>query len=330
MKQQIQLILAIIGTGMGLVWAGDLNPSMPPTTGTMKTLTEVEPRIAINDDNTPGDANYAYKITQSGSYYLTADVVTDVRGMSIGADNVTIDLNGYTLRHTGTGSHWGILMYGYDNIEIRNGTIEGFDQALYDNATGGGGRRIRSIRVLNSKKYAIMITVSGVVIEDCFIHDNGADNSASAAFGIMCGDKAVVRNNYISDTGTNALNYVYGVKVGVGSIVTGNTIRDNAAFASNYFYGIWADAGSLITGNLCYHNASNANDKTKDIYGIKAEAGSVIKENVVYDTGTGADGTAYGISAGAYCVISNNACYLNKDYNLSYSTGCVLDQNVAP
>jgi len=54
--------------------AGDLNPPPGPVASTMKTLSEVEPRIAVNSINTPGDADSLFKITQPGSYYLTGNI----------------------------------------------------------------------------------------------------------------------------------------------------------------------------------------------------------------------------------------------------------------
>ena len=62
------LALAVGGAIAALALAGPLNPPAGPVTSTYKTLTEVEPRIAINLTNTPGDANSVFKITQRGSY----------------------------------------------------------------------------------------------------------------------------------------------------------------------------------------------------------------------------------------------------------------------
>ena len=60
------LIVATLG---GIIWvsAGDLNPPAGPVTPTMKTLTEVEPRIAINAANTPGDVSSTFKMIEPGS-----------------------------------------------------------------------------------------------------------------------------------------------------------------------------------------------------------------------------------------------------------------------
>ena len=59
----VLLILMFMLIAPYLLWAGNLNPSAPPTTGTMKTLDEVEPRIPIS--------SVPYIISESGSYYLS-------------------------------------------------------------------------------------------------------------------------------------------------------------------------------------------------------------------------------------------------------------------
>ena len=69
---------------------GSLTPPGAPAP-TMKTLQQVEPRVPIS---TAGAT-----ITQSGSYYLTCNLVgaSGVNGINVNADNVTIDLNGFVL-----------------------------------------------------------------------------------------------------------------------------------------------------------------------------------------------------------------------------------------
>ena len=89
---------AVIGLGFFAI-AGDLTPPAGPVAPTMKTLDEVEPRTAINLTNTPGDADSVYRITASGSYYLTGNITdqADKSGIEIATSGVSIDLNGFAL-----------------------------------------------------------------------------------------------------------------------------------------------------------------------------------------------------------------------------------------
>ena len=109
-----------------LLVAGPLNPPGGAVASTYKTLTEVEPRIAINATNTPGGANSLYKITQPGSYYLTGNITVpnNSYAIEIAASNVTIDLNGFVV-----GTAISVLNGVYStatNTTLRNGVVRGF------------------------------------------------------------------------------------------------------------------------------------------------------------------------------------------------------------
>ena len=111
-----------------LAAAGPLNPPAGAIASTGKTLTEVEPRTAVNAVNTPAGSNHTYVITASGSYYLTADLISSgtTNGLLINAPRVTLDLNGFSIVNGGTGQ-FGILLNAHDqNVTIRNGTVSGW------------------------------------------------------------------------------------------------------------------------------------------------------------------------------------------------------------
>ncbi|HRJ49802.1 MAG TPA: hypothetical protein PKU91_04680, partial [Phycisphaerales bacterium] len=101
-NMKLAVFFAALGTVIGAmaVSAGPLDPPAGPVAGTYKTLTEVEPRIAINAVNTPGGANSLFRITQPGSYYLTGNItgVIGKHGIEIAASGVTIDLMGFDLQ----------------------------------------------------------------------------------------------------------------------------------------------------------------------------------------------------------------------------------------
>lgn len=79
--------------------AGPLNPPSGAIASTAKPLSEVEPRIAINATNTPGDADSQFRITAAGSYYLTGNIVgvASRKAIEVVGSNITIDLNGFAI-----------------------------------------------------------------------------------------------------------------------------------------------------------------------------------------------------------------------------------------
>src|SRR6476659_10541606 len=104
---------------------GPLTPPGAPAP-TMKTLDQVEARTPIDAAHTPGDADSLFKITQPGSYYLTANVtgVNAKHGVETAASGVTLDLNGFDLLGV-PGSLDGVLvtLANAINVNVRNGSI---------------------------------------------------------------------------------------------------------------------------------------------------------------------------------------------------------------
>ena len=122
----------LLGAGfMVTTQAGPIDPPAGAVASTYKTLTEVEPRTIVSAVNTPGTTSSVYRITAPGSYYLDRTLL-GVAGrtcISIESDNVTLDLNGFSIQGVG-GSLDGIFVNGTRrNITVRNGTIRGFGGA---------------------------------------------------------------------------------------------------------------------------------------------------------------------------------------------------------
>jgi hypothetical protein len=76
------LVPAALVLSAGALIAGPLAPPPGPIASSYKTLSEVEPRTAVNATNTPGDAGCVYRISQHGSYYLTGNIFTARRPAS--------------------------------------------------------------------------------------------------------------------------------------------------------------------------------------------------------------------------------------------------------
>ena len=203
---------AVVGAMVtaGGMWAvaGDLQPPSGPVEPTFKTLTEVEPRIAINDVNTPGNASARFVIGAPGSYYLAGDVEVPAGqdGIRVNADDVTIDLNGFSLRWSGssiTGDN-GIEAPGRSRLTVRNGRISGFrgdgivagDDATIINIDSsnnffGSGLNLGA-RALVRECSARGNQVTGIDVgDDSRIIDSSASNNGSAGFRLD--DSAMAR-----------------------------------------------------------------------------------------------------------------------------------------
>lgn len=189
---------------------GDLNPPPGPIAPTMKTLVEVEPRIAVNEQNTPGDALAIFRITQPGSYYLTGNVVGVVgkNGIAIDAEGVTLDLNGFVVRGVG-GSLNGVA--GVPNsFSISNGTVRDWGQS---GLFLGSNVLVSSIRAVSNGHRGISAG-DGVVIESSVARLNGQE-------GIRIGGFSSISN-------CNALeNQGHGFWVGTGSVVNNSVAQFN-------------------------------------------------------------------------------------------------------
>jgi len=252
-------------------------------TPTGKTLVEVEPRIAINLTNTPGDADSLFKITQSGSYYLTGNItgVVGKHGIEIAVwadgSSISIDLMGFELAGV-FGSLDGILVAGAGitrNVAIRNGTVrvwggDGIDMLsslnnLLDNLRieGNGGRGILAGSVS---------TVTG-----CTAFSNSGD-------GIYAGNGSTITGcTAFSNTGN-------GISTQFGSTMTGCTAYLNGGS------GISTTTGSTITGCSAYANTG---------VGITAGNGCTISNC------TARSNTLDGIVVNNDCLVLANMCSLN-------------------
>lgn len=264
--------------------AGPLDPPAGPVAPSYKTLSEVEPRIAINAVNTPGDSNSVFFITQPGSYYLTGNVQGESgkHGIKISASNVTLDLSGFQLLGV-TGSRAGVVSSA-ELVVIRNGTMRQWgEQGVYvANQT-----IVENIHVLNSAGDGIY--GSGVThIRNCTVY-------GGASRGIL------------AFNGSNVSDCTVSACLGVGIEVYGSTI--SACASSGSSIGIRTLG---FTSILDCHAQGNKGD------GIRVDGRGLVRGNLSAFNGT--TGVGIGIRlTGSDCTVEHNVCLVN-DYGISVET----------
>lgn len=262
--------------------AGDLIPPAGPIAPTEKPLTDVEPRTAINADNTPGDASASFVISQPGSYYLTGNIDADAAkaAIHVSSDNVTLDLNGFTIDGTGsagapaisiTDAYIGIVIsaghivdwpleaiIGEDasELEIRNVRFAG----IASDAILVGRAHIRDCRFHGC--ISAVSTFSHSIYERCLVTD-------SAGTALAGGNRSVIRDCRVINAGNNAIQVsgsdavvegnvisgsaTSGIRVGTGA---GNTVRDNRVTGCAVGLHV-TSAGNTVAANLVDGNSDN-------------------------------------------------------------------------
>ena len=262
----LALALALGGliTG-GLLYAGPLTPPVGPVTGTYKTLTEVEPRTAINATNTPGDVDSLFKITQPGSYYLTGNItgVVGKHGIEIAASGVTLDLSGFSLQGI-AGSLSGVTAaFLSQNLIVRDGTV--LSWGMHGIGLNQSAVVAESIIAEGNGQHGIAVG-SESVVRSCIGRANtlsgistGTACAVSACTAASNGNQGISTNSRCSVTGC-------AVEGNTGDGISGafNTLIADCSSGSNSASGISLSQGGMVIRCSVSFNAVNGIVTTSD------------------------------------------------------------------
>lgn len=312
-------LAAAIAGAIGLaavLTAGPLNPPAGPPAGTYKTLSEIEPRRAVQ--SLPGNATALYVISEPGSYYLTGPIagVAGKAAIEVSASNVTIDLRGQTLAGGGVGIDGIGVPANRTNVEIYGGVIDNWLGAGISAGpvTGGTFRNLRLTRNTGGG----LFTGPMSVVEACQALSNQAE-------GILAGDRAV-----ISGCVANG-NLGSGISAGMTSQVsrcTSNGNQTGFALSHNSTVSDCTAADSTNNGFRLLNTSTitNCSAATNGLAGFYAEVGNTITNctsngntwqgfrvgegNRIASCNANQNGRD-GINAWDSCVIVDNNCVWN-------------------
>jgi hypothetical protein len=297
------LVVAGVAVG-GVVALGPLNPPSGAVTSTSKTLTEVEPRIAL-------PATGPITISQPGSYYLTGNIVLATSSalpdaVTISANAVTLDLNGFSI----TGGRSGIQING-NSITIRNGSVRSSGGSAIFAASGGSNCRVSNVEIASPTDSGIVLN-SGAQIDNCVI--------SGAVFGIAVGDGSQITRCNMS--GTRNSGVFANDRVVIRDCIVNSVNVGNGIFAGN----LASISGCAVTGG-----AGGAN-------GIIAAADAQISRCVVSTFTVGirtgvrslvesctTTSNQDGISAALSATIRGCSSFNNTRYGIELNNAAVTD-----
>jgi pSer/pThr/pTyr-binding forkhead associated (FHA) protein len=255
---------------------GSLTPPGAPAP-TMKTLSQVEPRTAIT--------SIPFTITNSGSYYLGASLGNSPgSGIVIKTNDVVVDLNGFTLTGSFTGS--GVFIYGgCTNVTVRNGTLRNWPSFGIDAYTTGGSYELlfEDLAFIQNTNEAV-ISLRPVTARRCTAYKN-----QGGGFDVIGGDfyECVARENG---------NIGMSIGSALGSFHNCYAVSNSNAGIAGYGAGnVFVDCVSRGNGGI----------------GIAASGvGAIIRNCVSSDNGTGVNGS--GITANIRATIEDCTIISNR------------------
>lgn len=309
-------------------FAGPIAPPAGPVGPTMKTLAEIESRIAINATNTPGDADgtpSVYKITQPGSYYLTGNIsVAQAKSaIEVAAHNVTIDLNGFEINGNAVGlSGVYSTMSGARGLTVRNGSISWFTSH---------GVYAESVRSPSLTDVRIGVCGSGARLGDCAVVSRCVFDG-NTSFGLhLAGGGSVDQctaieggNGFSAQGWANFTGCTARTCTGKGfQMLFGGTVT-NCSATHCTGDGFWLQSGASITNCQSQNNTgagvflngactATNNSVTGNTNGIVATnaANRIDSNNVTYSSGAGIS-----VTSDNNFIVRNTARANTTNYNI--------------
>jgi parallel beta-helix repeat protein len=277
MKTKHHMIIAAGVCGLFLnVQSGFAQGSLTPPPGiitpTMKSLDQIEPRTPIATNTTPGDGTALFVISQPGSYYLTTNLtgVSGKSGIKITANNVTLDLNGFSVLGASNSENGILILSSSPNLTIRDGTISGWTNSssygvicqttnviferltISGNSSGlycGGNTVVENCTVSGNNGTGITVFGSDSLVRDNRCLGNNAANVGGTTSLVVFGSNNRIEGNHVTSTGAGG----YGIGIISSASYTNNIVTQNSVAgsgANNYSFNASQIVGPLITNTV--------------------------------------------------------------------------------
>jgi parallel beta-helix repeat protein len=209
-------------------------------------------------------------------------------GLTIGADNITLDLNGHTIRGDDTNQGVYNLM---NKIRIRNGVIRDFAAGV---VIAGVGNRVNGLTVLSSGLGIALSNATKTQITNNHVVGGDSGISLQGNFGAGEPRKNKIVNNFVTQVSQTAISITAddgnriqnnslvdnNLGIGLADTATGNLIKGNTVSSSPGGSGIFVISDS--TNNRLEGNTVDSNHNQGVL--LDDAHGSVLKDNEVTNT----------------------------------------------
>jgi hypothetical protein len=207
-----------------------------------------------------------YTITQPGTYCLTGNQITVMSSgtaITIAADNVVLDLDGYAIDNLSAGASTtatAILMpQDHFNVTIRNGAVRGFDMGVRLGQQFARSLLVESMRLEHCYRYPILLYAFDSTARANFISNTGGSTvyPNSSVAGITCiGAGLRVLDNDITNTLPTGLSFAQAIAVNSSVnaaaeiVVEGNRIANvGSPMQQTYGISLQNTTTALVIGN---------------------------------------------------------------------------------
>lgn len=246
------------------------------------------------------------------STVLDSNVGPCATGITVGADNITFDLNGFTLSGTpATGEGAGITLDFRTGVTVKNGTVTQFDAGVA--LTDSNRDTVTNMKVVDNRGSTATDFGDGIALfnsnNNTITNNQVRNNGPYDGIGLIVSSNNFIDSNQITDNNQSA-NNTAGIRLeNSGRTASNFNLVSNNLVVNSGTFGIQVFAGG--SNNAIKTNQVVANK----LDGITIFAGgnnNSIESNVVRSNG--ANGIYVRGAAGSFAAPANNQILRNQSF----------------